>query len=287
MGNKKSRYTWRNLRKGRVLALLAAIGITGGGVKALASAVNTGNEKAVNIEEISNDKSMLKSLGISKKTAERINSINEKLEHGDIGRKEMEGTEETEGLVEKIHATQLDVIKEKISKALNVDKESVTLDYSADSNADETKCVIVDGMRYGEKGPGYSIDNEIGDFIVDVVNCNRLIEKVEGKIYIKGIAIEKCKKFMKNVNDLAFNNKIVVDEMGNISTEKIKNEKSISTEETQLVGNKVQTKVEDREKFRVSISEKPNKEIKDIDVKQTDNEINKVNDDKTLYDEER
>ena len=125
MGNKKSRYTWRNLRKGRVLALLAAIGITGGGVKALASAVNTGNEKAVNIEEISNDKSMLKSLGISKKTAERINSINEKLEHGDIGRKEMEGTEETEGLVEKIHATQLDVIKEKISKALNVKVEQI------------------------------------------------------------------------------------------------------------------------------------------------------------------
>lgn len=221
MGNKKSRYTWRNLRKGRVLALLAAIGITGGGVKALASAVNTGNEKAVNIEEISNDKSMLKTLGISKETAERINSINEKLEHGDIDREEMEG------LVKKIHAVQLDVIKEKIAKALNVDKESVTLDYSADTNADETKCVIVDGTRYNETGPisGYSIDNEIGDFIVDVVNCNRLIEKVEGKIYIKGTAIEKCKKFMKNVNDLALNNKIVVDEMGNISTEKIKNEK--------------------------------------------------------------
>lgn len=268
MGNKKSRYTWRNLRKGRVLALLAAIGITGGGVKALASAVNTGNEKAVNIEEISNDKSMLKSLGISKETAERINSINEKLEHY-IDREEMEG------LVEKIHATQLDVIKEKISKALNVDKESVTLDYSADSNADETKCVIVDGMRYEEKGPGYSIDNEIGDFIVDVVNCNRLIEKVEGKIYIKGTAIKKCEEFMKNVNDLAFNDKIAVDEMGNISTEKIKNEKSISTEEAQLVGNTVQTKVTDREKFKVSISEKPNKEIKDIDVKQTDNKINK------------
>ena len=279
MGNKKSRYTWRNLRKGRVLALLAAIGITGGGVKALASAVNTGNEKAVNIEEISNDKSMLKTLGISKETAERINSINEKLEHGDIDREEMEG------LVKKIHAVQLDVIKEKIAKALNVDKESVTLDYSADTNADETKCVIVDGTRYVETGPisGYSIDNEIGDFIVDVVNCNRLIEKVEGKIYIKGTAIEKCKKFMKNVNDLALNNKIVVDEMGNISTEKIKNEKSISTEEAQLVGNTVQTKVEDREKFKVSISEKPNKEIKDIDVKQTDNKINK-DIDKTLDD---
>ena len=271
MGNKKSRYTWRNLRKGRVLALLAAIGITGGGVKALASAVNTGNEKAVNIEEISNDKSMLKTLGISKETAERINSINEKLEHGDIDREEMEG------LVKKIHAVQLDVIKEKIAKALNVDKESVTLDYSADTNADETKCVIVDGTRYVETGPlsGYSIDNEIGDFIVDVVNCNRLIEKVEGKIYIKGTAIKKCEEFMKNVNDLAFNNKIVVDEMGNISTEKIKNEKSISTEEAQLVGNTVQTKVTDREKFKVSISEKPNKEIKDIDVKQTDNKINK------------
>lgn len=271
MGNKKSRYTWRNLRKGRVLALLAAIGITGGGVKALASAVNTGNEKAVNIEEISNDKSMLKTLGISKETAERINSINEKLEHGDIDREEMEG------LVEKIHATQLNVIKEKIAKALNVDKESVTLDYSADTNADETKCVIVDGTRYDETGPisGYSIDNEIGDFIVDVVNCNRLIEKVEGKIYIKGTAIKKCEEFMKNVNDLAFNKKIVVDEMGNISTEKIKNEKSISTEEAQLVGNTVQTKVTDREKFKVSISEKPNKEIKDIDVKQTDNKINK------------
>lgn len=277
MGNKKSRYTWRNLRKGRVLALLAAIGITGGGVKALASAANTGNEKAVNIEEISNDKSMLETLGISRKTAERINSINGKLKHGGIDREEIEGTEEMEGLVEKIHATQLDVIKEKIAKALNVDKESVTLDYSADTNADETKCVIVDGTRYVETGPisGYSIDNEIGDFIVDVVNCNRLIEKVEGKIYIKGTAIEKCKKFMKNVNDLAFNNKIVVDEMGNISTEKIKNEKSISTEEAQLVSNKVQTKVEDREKFKVSISEKPNKEIKDIDVKQTDNKINK------------
>ena len=271
MVNNNIRYTWRNLRKGRVLALLAAIGITGGGVKALASAVNTGNEKAVNIEEISNDKSMLKTLGISKETAERINSINEKLEHGDIDREEMEG------LVKKIHAVQLDVIKEKIAKALNVDKESVTLDYSADTNADETKCVIVDGTRYVETGPisGYSIDNEIGDFIVDVVNCNRLIEKVEGKIYIKGTAIEKCKKFMKNVNDLALNNKIVVDEMGNISTEKIKNEKSISTEEAQLVGNTVQTKVEDREKFKVSISEKPNKEIKDIDVKQTDNKINK------------
>lgn len=271
MGNKKSRYTWRNLRKGRVLALLAAIGITGGGVKALASAVNTGNEKAVNIEEISNDKSMLKTLGISKETAERINSINEKLEHGDIDREEMEG------LVKKIHAVQLDVIKEKIAKALNVDKESVTLDYSADTNADETKCVIVDGTRYVETGPisGYSIDNEIGDFIVDVVNCNRLIEKVEGKIYIKGTAIKKCEEFMKNVNDLAFNRKIVVDEMGNISTEKIKNEKSISTEEAQLVGNTVQTKVTDREKFKVSISEKPNKEIKDIDVKQTDNKINK------------
>lgn len=271
MGNKKSRYTWRNLRKGRVLALLAAIGITGGGVKALASAVNTGNEKAVNIEEISNDKSMLERLGISNETAERIKSINEKLEHGDIDREEMEG------LVKKIHAVQLDVIKEKIAKALNVDKESVTLDYSADTNADETKCVIVDGTRYVETGPisGYSIDNEIGDFIVDVVNCNRLIEKVEGKIYIKGTAIKKCEEFMKNVNDLAFNNKIVVDEMGNISTEKIKNEKSISTEEAQLVGNTVQTKVEDREKFKVSISEKPNKEIKDIDVKQTDNKINK------------
>lgn len=270
MGNKKSRYTWRNLRKGRVLALLAAIGITGGGVKALASAVNTGNEKAVNIEEISNDKSMLKTLGISKETAERIKSINEKLEHY-IDREEMEG------LVKKIHAVQLDVIKEKIAKALNVDKESVTLDYSADTNADETKCVIVDGTRYDETGPisGYSIDNEIGDFIVDVVNCNRLIEKVEGKIYIKGTAIKKCEEFMKNVNDFALNNKIVVDEMGNISTEKIKNEKSISTEEAQLVSNKVQTKVEDREKFKVSISEKPNKEIKDIDVKQTDNKINK------------
>ena len=278
MGNKKSRYTWRNLRKGRVLALLAAIGITGGGVKALASAANTGNEKAVNIEEISNDKSMLETLGVSIETAKRINNINEKLEHGDIGRKEMEGTEETEGLVEKIHATQLDVIKEKISKALNVDKESVTLDYSADSNANETQCVIVDGMRYDKTGPisGYSIDNEIGDFIVDVVNCNRLIKKVEGKIYIKGTAIEKCKKFMKNVNDLAFNKKIVVDEKGNISTEKIK--------EAQLVGNTVQTKVEDREKFKVSISEKPNKEIKDIDVKQTDNKINKDIDNKTLDD---
>ena len=271
MGNKKSRYTWRNLRKGRVLALLAAIGITGGGVKALASAVNTGNEKAVNIEEISNDKSMLERLGISNETAERIKSINEKLEHGDIDREEMEG------LVKKIHAVQLDVIKEKIAKALNVDKESVTLDYSADTNADETKCVIVDGTRYVETGPlsGYSIDNEIGDFIVDVVNCNRLREKVEGKIYIKGTAIKKCEEFMKNVNDLAFNKKIVVDEMGNISTEKIKNEKSISTEEAQLVGNTVQTKVTDREKFKVSISEKPNKEIKDIDVKQTDNKINK------------
>lgn len=277
MGNKKSRYTWRNLRKGRVLALLAAIGITGGGVKALASAANTGNEKAVNIEEISNDKSMLETLGISRKTAERINSINGKLKHGGIDREEIEGTEEMEGLVEKIHATQLDVIKEKIAKALNVDKESVTLDYSADTNADETKCVIVDGTRYVETGPisGYSIDNEIGDFIVDVVNCNRLIEKVEGKIYIKGTAIKKCEEFMKNVNDLAFNKKIVVDEMGNISTEKIKNEKSISTEEAQLVGNTVQTKVTDREKFKVSISEKPNKEIKDIDVKQTDNKINK------------
>lgn len=276
MGNKKSRYTWRNLRKGRVLALLAAIGITGGGVKALASAVNTGNEKAVNIEEISNDKSMLKTLGISKETAERINSINEKLEHGDIDREEMEG------LVKKIHAVQLDVIKEKIAKALNVDKESVTLDYSADTNADETKCVIVDGTRYVETGPisGYSIDNEIGDFIVDVVNCNRLIEKVEGKIYIKGTAIEKCKKFMKNVNDLALNNKIVVDEMGNISTEKIKNEKSISTEEAQLVGNTVQTKAVEGKEFKASISEKTYNGInKNSDAEQQKNEINKVNDD--------
>ena len=276
MGNKESRYTWRNLRKGRVLALLAAIGITGGGVKALASAVNTGNEKAVNIEEISNDKSMLKSLGISKETAERINSINEKLEQG-IDREEMKD------FVKEIHEVQFDVIKEKIAKALKVDKGSITLDYSADSNANETQCVIVDGIRYDNKGSvsGYSIDNEIGDFIVDVVNCNRLINTVKGKIYIKGIAIEKCKKFMKNVNDLAFNKEIKVDEMGNISTEKIKNEK------VQLVDNKVQTKVEDREKFKVSISEKTNKEIKDIDVKQPDNKINKVNDDKTLYDEER
>ena len=278
MGNKKSRYTWRNLRKGRVLALLAAIGITGGGVKALASAVNTGNEKAVNIEEISNDKSMLKSLGISKETAERIKSINEILKRGDIDRDEMEG------LVEKIHATQLDVIKEKIAKALNVDKERVTLDYSADTNADETKCVIVDGMRYEGKGLGYSIDNEIGDFIVDVVNCNRLIEKVEGKIYIKGTAIKKCEEFMKNVNDFAFNNEIVVDDRGNISTKKIKKEKSISTEEAQLVGNTVQTKVVEGNEFKASISQKPNKEIKDIDVKQTDNKINKDIDNKTLDD---
>ena len=278
MGNKKSRYTWRNLRKGRVLALLAAIGITGGGVKALASAVNTGNEKAVNIEEISNDKSMLKSLGISKETAERIKSINEILKRGDIDRDEMEG------LVEKIHATQLDVIKEKIAKALNVDKERVTLDYSADTNADETKCVIVDGMRYEGKGLGYSIDNEIGDFIVDVVNCNRLIEKVEGKIYIKGTAIKKCEEFMKNVNDFAFNNEIVVDDRGNISTKKIKKEKSISTEEAQLVGNTVQPKGVEGNEFKASISQKPNKEIKDIDVKQTDNKINKDIDNKTLDD---
>lgn len=278
MGNKKSRYTWRNLRKGRVLALLAAIGITGGGVKALASAVNTGNEKAVNIEEISNDKSMLKSLGISKETAECIKSINEILKRGDIDRDEMEG------LVEKIHATQLDVIKEKIAKALNVDKERVTLDYSADTNADETKCVIVDGMRYEGKGLGYSIDNEIGDFIVDVVNCNRLIEKVEGKIYIKGTAIKKCEEFMKNVNDFAFNNEIVVDDRGNISTKKIKKEKSISTEEAQLVGNTVQPKGVEGNEFKASISQKPNKEIKDIDVKQTDNKINKDIDNKTLDD---
>lgn len=284
MGNKKSRYTWRNLRKGRVLALLAAIGITGGGVKALASAVNTGNEKAVNIEEISNDKSMLKSLGISKKTAERINSINEKFEHGDIGRKEMEGTEETEGLVEKIHATQLDVIKEKLAKALKVDKGSITLDYSADTNANETQCVIVDGKRYNNKGliSGDSIDNEIGDFIVDVVNCNRLINTVKGKIYIKGIAIEKCKKFMKNVNDLAFNKEIEVDGMGNISTKKIKNEK------VQLVDNKVQTKAVEGKEFKASISEKTYNGInKNSDAEQQKNEINKVNDDKTLYDEER
>lgn len=277
MGNKKSRYTWRNLRKGRVLALLAAIGITGGGVKALASAVNTGNEKAVNIEEISNDKSMLKSLGISKETAERIKSINEILKRGDIDRDEMEG------LVEKIHATQLDVIKEKIAKALNVDKERVTLDYSADTNADETKCVIVDGRRYEGKGPGYSIDNEIGDFIVDVVNCNRLIKKVEGKIYIKGTAIGKCEEFMKNVNDLAFNKKIVVDEMGNISTEEIKDEKSISTEEAQLVDNKVQTKVVEGNEFKASISQKT--EInKNSVAKQSNNEINKNNGNKTLDD---
>lgn len=275
MGNKKSRYTWRNLRKGRVLALLAAIGITGGGVKALASAVNTGNEKAVNIEEISNDKSMLKSLGISKETAERINSINEKLEQG-IDREEMKD------FVKEIHEVQFDVIKEKIAKALNVDKESITLDYSADTNANETQCVIVDGTRYNNKentSGRESIDGEIGDFIVDVVNCNRLIEKVEGKIYIKGTAIKKCEEFMKNVNDFAFNNEIVVDDMGNISTKKIKNEKSISTEEAQLVGNTVQTKVEDREKFKVSISEKPGSV-----AKQPNNEINKVNDDKTLDD---
>lgn len=281
MGNKKSRYTWRNLRKGRVLALLAAIGITGGGVKALASAANTGNEKAVNIEEISNDKSMLKTFGVSVETAKCINSINKKLEYGDIGRKEIEGTEEIEGLVEKIHATQLDVIKEKIAKALKVDKGSITLDYSADTNANETQCVIVDGKRYNNKGliSGDSIDNEIGDFIVDVVNCNRLINKVKGKIYIKAIAIEKCKKFMKNVNDLAFNKEIVVDEMGNISTEEIKDEKSILTEEAQLVDNKVQTKVEDREKFKVSISEKPGSV-----AKQPNNEINKDNGNKTLDD---
>ena len=275
MGNKKSRYTWRNLRKGRVLALLAAIGITGGGVKALASAVNTGNEKAVNIEEISNDKSMLKSLGISKETAERINSINEKLEQG-IDREEMKD------FVKEIHEVQFDVIKEKIAKALNVDKESVTLDYSADTNANETQCVIVDGTRYNNKentSGRESIDGEIGDFIVDVVNCNRLKDKVQDKIYIKGIAIKKCEKFMENVNDLAFNNEIVVDDMGNISTKKIKNEKSISTEEAQLVDNKVQTKVEDREKFKVSISEKTSSV-----AKQQNNEINKVNDDKTLYD---
>lgn len=272
MGNKKSRYTWRNLRKGRVLALLAAIGITGGGVKALASAVNTGNEKAVNIEEISNDKSMLKTLGISKKTAERINSINEKLEQG-IDREEMKD------FVKEIHEVQFDVIKEKIAKALKVDKGSITLDYSADSNANETQCVIVDGTRYNNKentSGCESIDREIGDFIVDVVNCKRLKDKVQDKIYIKGIAIKKCEKFMENVNDLAFNKKIVVDEKGNISTEKIK--------EAQLVGNTVQTKVEDREKFKVSISEKPNKEIKDIDVKQTDNKINKDIDNKTLDD---
>lgn len=280
MGNKKSRYTWRNLRKGRVLALLAAIGITGGGVKALASAANTGNEKAVNIEEISNDKSMLKTLGISKKTAESINSINEKLEHG-IDREEMKD------FVEEIHAVQFDVIKEKLAKALKVDKGSITLDYSADTNANETQCVIVDGKRYNNKGliSGDSIDNEIGDFIVDVVNCNRLINTVKGKIYIKGIAIEKCKKFMKNVNDLAFNKEIEVDGMGNISTEKIKNEK------VQLVDNKVQTKAVEGKEFKASISEKTYNGInKNSDAEQQKNEINKVNkvnDDKTLYDEER
>lgn len=277
MENKKSRYTWRNLRKGRVLALLAAIGITGGGVKALASAANTGNEKAVNIEEISNDKSMLKTLGISKKTAESINSINEKLEHG-IDREEMKD------FVEEIHAVQFDVIKEKLAKALKVDKGSITLDYSADTNANETQCVIVDGKRYNNKGliSGDSIDNEIGDFIVDVVNCNRLINTVKGKIYIKGIAIEKCKKFMKNVNDLAFNKEIEVDGMGNISTKKIKNEK------VQLVDNKVQTKAVEGKKFKASISEKTYNGInKNSDAEQQKNEINKVNDDKTLYDEER
>lgn len=277
MENKKSRYTWRNLRKGRVLALLAAIGITGGGVKALASAANTGNEKAVNIEEISNDKSMLKTLGISKKTAESINSINEKLEHG-IDREEMKD------FVEEIHAVQFDVIKEKLAKALKVDKGSITLDYSADTNANETQCVIVDGKRYNNKGliSGDSIDNEIGDFIVDVVNCNRLINTVKGKIYIKGIAIEKCKKFMKNVNDLAFNKEIEVDGMGNISTEKIKNEK------VQLVDNKVQTKAVEGKEFKASISEKTYNGInKNSDAEQQKNEINKVNDDKTLYDEER
>ena len=239
MENKKSRYTWRNLRKGRVLALLAAIGITGGGVKALASVANTGNEKAVNIEEISNDKSMLKTLGISKETAERINSINEKLEQG-IDREEMKD------FVKEIHEVQFDVIKEKIAKALKVDKGSITLDYSADTNANETQCVIVDGKRYNNKGliSGDSIDNEIGDFIVDVVNCNRLINTVKGKIYIKGIAIEKCKKFMKNVNNLAFNKEIEVDGMGNISTEKIKNEK------VQLVDNKVQTKAVEGKEFK-------------------------------------
>ena len=269
MGNKKSRYTWRNLRKGRVLALLAAIGITGGGVKALASAANTGNEKAVNIEEISNDKSMLKTLGISKKTAESINSINEKLEHG-IDREEMKD------FVEEIHAVQFDVIKEKLAKALKVDKGSITLDYSADTNANETQCVIVDGKRYNNKGliSGDSIDNEIGDFIVDVVNCNRLINTVKGKIYIKGIAIEKCKKFMKNVNDLAFNKEIEVDGMGNISTEKIKNEK------VQLVDNKVQTKAVEGKEFKASISEKTYNGInKNSDAEQQKNEINKINKD--------
>lgn len=277
MENKKSRYTWRNLRKGRVLALLAAIGITGGGVKALASVANTGNEKAVNIEEISNDKSMLKTLGISKETAERINSINEKLEQG-IDREEMKD------FVKEIHEVQFDVIKEKIAKALKVDKGSITLDYSADTNANETQCVIVDGKRYNNKGliSGDSIDNEIGDFIVDVVNCNRLINTVKGKIYIKGIAIEKCKKFMKNVNNLAFNKEIEVDGMGNISTEKIKNEK------VQLVDNKVQTKAVEGKEFKASISEKTYNGInKNSDAEQQKNEINKVNDDKTLYDEER
>ena len=71
---------------------------------------------------------------------------------------------------------------------------------------------------------------------------------------------------------------------GNISTKKIKKEKSISTEEAQLVGNTVQPKVVEGNEFKASISQKPNKEIKDIDVKQTDNKINKDIDNKTLDD---
>jgi Tfp pilus assembly major pilin PilA len=132
----------KELNKKKVAAVAAAVLAVGGTVKGVDMYQNYQAQNThITIEQALENGATLEKLGITKETEKEINSIDKMLENEDIENNELMK------LAPRINSLQFDIIKEKLAKTLNVDKDDISL-YT--ETADEGKTAESVSIKNGE-----------------------------------------------------------------------------------------------------------------------------------------
>lgn len=199
-----------------ILLVLGAIT----GIKGYEASQNT--QGLNNLEEIVQSENALEKLGISSETAEEIQSLQTELSSSEI---ENLSDSELLSLGNRVEAVQMDTIKSKLAKTLEVNEDEITVTpkYSMSSNESNTAYVTVskDGeetvYNVGDFLDGNNnISQEISDSIISLGNTQTVNSKIKSGDFDKAGAIEQYRSGIDDVSKIAIK-EMSMDDNGNIS----------------------------------------------------------------------
>lgn len=199
-----------------ILLVLGAIG----GIKGYEASQNTQNVN--NLEEIAQSENALEKLGISQETINEIESLQTELNSSEIGNL---SDSDLLSLGNRVEAVQMDTIKEKLAKTLEVNKDEITVtpEFSmSGANLDTARVTVTkDGeetiYNVGDFLDGNNnISQEISDSIINLGNTQTVNSKVESGEFDRDGAIEQYRSGVDDASKIAIK-EMSMDDNGNIS----------------------------------------------------------------------